>query len=87
MDSENVLISVQTINLSKSECEEIIRKQSSEVANKFFLGGLINILQFSYVVDHTTKSLIKHYNIDRREIRKSTVNNIRRVLKKHSERM
>lgn len=66
---ENIIMSVNTRNLSKQECEEKIRRIVCKVLNKYLSTKQINIIQFSNIVQRATAKLLKHYELDAQEIK------------------
>lgn len=82
MDDDNVLIRVKTENLTRKQCEKIIKSESCAVANKYLKQGTINIIQYGVIVERTTKTLLKHWDVDLRNIKIMTLKQIIHLLEK-----
>lgn len=82
--NDNILISVNTVNLTKKQCEEIIRKDVSEYVHKYFVRKEINIIQFSVIVNQATKKLAEHYEFDKKVIKYTTKKYITRAKAKQA---
>lgn len=69
MKDDNILIRVFTKHLTYDDCEKILTKKVSRVANKYLILGVININQYHIIVKRATKKLAKGYQLDPKTIK------------------
>lgn len=83
-----ILISVQTVNMTKEDCANKIRKTVIKYAHKYVLRKQINIIQYGEIINRATVKLADKYQMDKSVIKKTVHKFIIHVLAKaaHYER-
>lgn len=80
----DILISVNTVNLTKKECENLIKKDVTKYAYKYLQRNEINIIQFGIIIDRATLKLADTYELDKKTIKKTTEKYISRTKAKQA---
>lgn len=81
-NANDILISVQTINLTKKQCEDKIRKSVVKYAYKYVVRKQINMIQYVQIINRATTKLSDKYQLNKSIIKQTVLKFIIHVLAK-----